>query len=106
MAYWLSWVVYLAAAAGLVGFSYWYIENMLPRTWALLLRVLLIVVLLTPWFVNGSTGYQIAPAVIAVWFNILAHSGLEALKALLPILFVGTVSVGVLMFAYKPEADE
>jgi hypothetical protein len=106
MGYILSWVVYLIAAAGLVGLYCRFFEGYLPRVWGLILRVLMITVLFTPWVVEGANGYQPAPAFIAVLFSVLAHARDDALRALAPIVGVSLLVIGVMVFSVRPDDAE
>lgn len=106
MGYILAWLVYFGVAISLVVIFHRYFEGLLPRAWGLALRVLLCVILFTPWFVEGDARYVPVPACIAVLFNVMAHSSIEALKALLSLLFTGVVASGILLFWYKPNEQE
>lgn len=105
MAYGLSWLVYLLAAAGIVFFSYRYIEGFFKQELVLWWRGALLILLFAPWYVPGAEMILPVPAVIAVLFNILAKDLAEVLKALLPILGLTTVFTGALLFLRRAKVD-
>ncbi len=104
MAYGLSWLAYLLAVAGIVFFSYRYIEGFFSRDLALWWRGALLILLLAPWYVQGAEGVFPVPAMIAVLFNLLAKDLAEVLKASLPILGLVTLYSAVLLFLRRGES--
>jgi hypothetical protein len=62
-------------------------------------------ILLTPWPIDSQTWLP-APAIIATLFNVLSGYTIEALKSLLPILFVGnSIASFVMWFKQRRHID-
>jgi hypothetical protein len=106
MGYAIAWVIYMAAALGLAGIYWYFFEGFLPRTPGVLLRVLLLSVLFTPWIVNGPDAYMPAPACVAVLFGVLSHSPYDAFRSLIPILVVSLTGVGIMLLRSRSAADK
>jgi hypothetical protein len=106
MGYAIAWVDYVVAACALVGIYWRFFEGFLPQPWGVLLRVLLLAVLFTPWIIDGADAYMPAPACIAVLFGVLSHSPCDTFAALIPIVVVSLAGVGVLLIrTRKPRAS-
>ena len=90
--YLVAWLVYLAAAFGLLwvykkGFAHYFPQSVQP-----ILLVLFACIMLTPWPIE-SNSWVPAPAIVATMFHALSGFGVTALKSLFPILAVSTLLV-------------
>lgn len=103
MTYLIAWGIYLAASATLVAVYYRHIEGLFPAAWGLVVRVLLLTLLFTPWVVQGADHHVVVPAFIASLFNMLAHDRGNALKPLIPILLINAMVCAVLLRRWQPE---
>jgi len=101
--YFVAWVLYLASVLGLWWVYRAGIARLLPEQWQPVLPVLLGSILLTPWPIDADTWWP-APAIIAVIFNALSGFGIAALKSLLPILLVTTLTCFVAWFISRKSS--
>lgn len=97
MAYAIAWGVYLLLAGLLqFGFERYLASFFTSDRLRIGLRALLAIVLFTPGILPSAAGLYVVPACIGVLFNLLSHSGIGLMKALLPLLLSTTVVFGVL----------
>lgn len=89
--YILAWLVYWFAAASLTQIYRFGFARFLPKEWRSVVMVVLVVLLFTPWPID-SAHWSPTPAIMAVLFHLLEHSGVDALKSLFPLLVLLTVS--------------
>lgn len=96
MAYAIAWGIYVLMAVLLMaGFERYLAGLITVRRLRIALRALLAILLFTPGVVSADHLY-VVPASIAVLFNLLAHSRLGLLQALLPLLLAQTLVFGLL----------
>lgn len=88
--YLLAWLVYFFAAASLTQIYRFGFARFLPKEWRSVVMVVLVVMLFTPWPIDGAH-LSPTPAIMAVLFHLLEHSGIDALKGLFPLLLLLTV---------------
>lgn len=97
MAYVIAWALYLLMAGLLQAGYERYVAGLLPAgRLRVILRALLAIVLFTPGVIASEGGLSVVPACIGVLFNVLAHSGVGLVKALLPLLLSTSVVFAVL----------
>jgi hypothetical protein len=92
--YLMAWIIYLLASVFLLkvyrrSFVFW-----LPAPWRSVSVLLLAVMLLTPWPIDGDTWLP-APAIIATVFNLMEADGLGVFKSLFPLLLLSTLVCSV-----------
>ena len=100
--YLVAWLVYLAAAFGLLwvykkGFAHYFPQSVQP-----ILLVLFACIMLTPWPIDSTTWVP-APAIVATMFHALSGFGVTALKSLFPILAVSTIACFVSWFMTRKQ---
>ena len=100
--YLVAWLVYLAAAFGLLwvykkGFAHYFPQSVQP-----ILLVLFACIMLTPWPIE-SNSWVPAPAIVATMFHALSGFGVTALKSLFPILAVSTIACFVAWFISRKQ---
>lgn len=101
----IAWVLYGLSAVLLLAAVWWAGRRWLSAQVAQVLIAVSVAVLCTPWFVDDS--YQaMAPAFIAVLFELLAHDRMAALKALVPLLLSSMALVGAVLWWQKRQLSQ
>jgi hypothetical protein len=92
--YLIAWVMYLGTAWLLMNICRRHYIPRLPEHWQPVARGLIPVLLLTPWPIDGDT-WALAPALIAVIFNLMEADRVGLLKSLFPLLLLSTLVCSV-----------
>lgn len=97
MAQVIAGFLYLFMAALLVVFYERHVAVFIPsRRWRIFLRALALLLLFTPGLISAGGEIYPVPASIAVLYNLLSHSWIGTLKAMLPLLLSGALVFAVL----------
>ncbi len=99
-----AWLIYLLSATLIILLSYHLMLHFFGRMPRAVLAALL-VLLLTP-APTDATMQHVGPATIALLFDLLAHSRIGVLRALLPLAVSATLAASVLAWIFPRRPSD
>jgi hypothetical protein len=99
VSYYVAWLLYFLAAAGILFIYEQYITAYFKSSsWKVLIRTSLYLLIFTPTIISTDEHYLPIPALVSTMFNILTHAKMDVAISLIPLLvsfFIAFMAIGL-----------